>query len=133
MRARPFVLLRRVGFESLPEYVFRSGYGRPWISQLENAKVNPKLELIVTFADTLKADALAVLCPRRAKALEAQSRRTSQIQEENILNVLSALRFAVRGPPTRGARRAQGTVRGQSACGARSVLFVLFSARLRSP
>ncbi|HET8891503.1 MAG TPA: helix-turn-helix domain-containing protein [Candidatus Angelobacter sp.] len=34
------------------ELSVRSGYGRPWISQLENGKVNPRLELIIAFADT---------------------------------------------------------------------------------
>ncbi len=32
----------------------RSGYGRPWISQLEGGKVNPRLELLIAFADTFK-------------------------------------------------------------------------------
>jgi transcriptional regulator with XRE-family HTH domain len=36
------------------ELSVRSGYGRPWISQLENGKVNPRLELIIAFADTFK-------------------------------------------------------------------------------
>lgn len=32
----------------------RSGYGRTWISQLEGGKVNPRLELLIAFADTFK-------------------------------------------------------------------------------
>jgi DNA-binding XRE family transcriptional regulator len=39
---------------SQAEVAVRSGYGRPWISQLENGKVNPRLELIIAFADTFK-------------------------------------------------------------------------------
>ena len=39
---------------SQAELSVRSGYGRPWISQLENGKVNPRLELIIAFADTFK-------------------------------------------------------------------------------
>lgn len=31
-----------------------SGYGRPWISQVESGKVNPRLELLIAFADTFK-------------------------------------------------------------------------------
>lgn len=37
---------------SQAELSVRSGYGRTWISQLENGKVNPTLELIVALADT---------------------------------------------------------------------------------
>jgi putative transcriptional regulator len=32
----------------------RSGYGRPWISQLENGRINPTLELVIALADTFK-------------------------------------------------------------------------------
>ncbi|MBZ5504088.1 MAG: helix-turn-helix transcriptional regulator [Acidobacteriia bacterium] len=39
---------------SQAELSVRSGYGRPWISQLENGKVNPRLELIIAFADTFR-------------------------------------------------------------------------------
>ncbi len=39
---------------SQAELAVRSGYGRPWISQLENGKVNPTLELVIAFADTFE-------------------------------------------------------------------------------
>ena len=32
----------------------RLGYGRSWISQLENGSINPTLELVVALADTFK-------------------------------------------------------------------------------
>ncbi|MBZ5533402.1 MAG: helix-turn-helix domain-containing protein [Acidobacteriia bacterium] len=32
----------------------RSGYSTGWISQLENGKINPTLELVIAFADTFK-------------------------------------------------------------------------------
>ena len=37
---------------SQAELSVRSGYGRAWISQLENGRINPTLELVVAFADT---------------------------------------------------------------------------------
>jgi len=39
---------------SQAELTVRSGYGRSWISQLENGKVNPTLELVIALADTFK-------------------------------------------------------------------------------
>jgi putative transcriptional regulator len=32
----------------------RSGYGRSWVSQFENGKINPTLELVIAFADSFE-------------------------------------------------------------------------------
>ena len=50
----------------------RSGYGRPWISQLENGKVNPRLELIIAFADTFELSLSQFFARAERKHLKRQ-------------------------------------------------------------
>lgn len=62
---------------SQAELSVRSGYGRPWISQLENGKVNPRLELIIAFADTFKLTLSQFFARAERKHLKRKAAATS--------------------------------------------------------
>jgi DNA-binding XRE family transcriptional regulator len=64
----------------------RSGYGRSWISQLENGKINPTIELVIVLADTFhlklsqffaRAERKHLKRPRAAPASGRRKKKTS--------------------------------------------------------